>query len=134
MKDLKDASLTRYLCRFAPLVLILAAAAACTPTRRGGGPPPPVIHFTNESLDQATVYVVAPGRDFRRIGTVFAGQTATLTVPLEMTRRGPVNIVARMLARSDVPQTGPVSLYPGEQYQVRLLLNSRLMSFLPAAS
>jgi hypothetical protein len=108
----------------APVVLILAATAASGPLRRGAGPPPAALIFTNESLDQATVYIVAPGRDFR------AGRTDTLTVPTDLATRGTLNIVAR----SDLPQTGPVSIRPGEQYEVRLPPNSRLMSFLPAGS
>jgi hypothetical protein len=128
-------SISRCPRRFAPVVLILAAVAACGPLRRGAGPPPAVIYFTNESLHQASVYLVGPGLDFRRIGTVFAGRTDTLTVPADLAARGTtLNIVARLLARSDVPQTGPVSIRPGEQYQATLPLNSRLISFLPAGS
>ncbi|MDF2773365.1 MAG: hypothetical protein K0S86_2860, partial [Geminicoccaceae bacterium] len=93
-----------------------------------------VIIFTNESLDQATVYVVAPGVDFRRLGTVIAGRTETLTVPQEFTLRGTVNIVARLLARSELPQTGSVSIRPGERYEVRLQFDAKLLSFLPAGS
>jgi hypothetical protein len=119
--------------RLAPAVVILVAATACAGTRRGPGPPPAVIYFTNESLDQATVYMVAPGADFRRIGTVFAGRTDTLRVPADLALRGgTVNIVARMLARSALPQTGPVFIQPGGQYQVRLPMDARLLSFLPA--
>jgi hypothetical protein len=132
---MSNLSISPCLRRFAPVVLILAAVAACGPLRRGAGPPPAVIYFTNESLDQASVYLVGPGLDFRRIGTVFAGRTDTLTVPADLAARGAtLNIVARLLARSDVPQTGPVSIRPGEQYQARLPLNSRLISFLPAGS
>ena len=120
--------------RLAPVLLILAAVAtACGPLRRGAAPPQATIIFRNESLDQATIYVVAPGRDFRRIGTVFAGRTDTLRVPADLALRGgTLNIVARMLARSDLPQTGPVSIRPGGQYQVRLPISGRLLSFLPA--
>jgi hypothetical protein len=129
-------SIRRRARRLAPAVMMLAAATAvagCSSARRGPGPPPAVIYFTNESLDQATVYVVAPGLDFRRIGTVFAGRTDTLRVPADVALRGgTLNIVARMLARSDVPQTGPVSISPGGQYQVRLPISGRLLSFLPA--
>jgi hypothetical protein len=103
--------------------------------RKGASVPRTTIIFTNESLDQATVYIVGPSIEFRRIGTVFAGRTDTLTVPPELTTvGGPINIVARLLARSDVPQTGPVSIRPGERYQVRLPLSSRLISFLPIGS
>jgi hypothetical protein len=114
--------------------LTAVAAVACGPVRRGPAQPPAVIVFTNESLDQATVYVVAPGADFRRIGTVIPGRTEALTVPSEFANRGTVNIVARLLARSEVPQTGPVSLRPGERYEVKLLGDARILSFLPAGS
>ena len=120
---------------FAPLAAILAAAAACGPMRRGPSTPPAVIYFTNESLDQASVFLVAPGLDFRRIGTVMPGRTDTLTVPSDMANRGGLlNLVARLLARSELPQTGPISLRPGEAYQVRLPPDARLLSFLPAGS
>jgi hypothetical protein len=126
-------SIDRALRRLAPVVAILAAVIACGPLRRGPSLPPATLIFTNESLDQATVYVVAPGMDFRRIGTVMAGRTETLSVPSELAvRAGTVNIVARMLARSDVPQTGPVSIRPGERYELRLPITGRLISFLPS--
>ncbi len=119
--------------RFAPVYLILAAAA-CGPVRRGPAQAPATLIFTNESLDQATVYIVGPGVDFRRLGVIFAGQTDTLTLPADIAARGTANIVARLLARSDVPQTGPVSIRPGEQYRLTLPLNGRLISFLPSGS
>jgi hypothetical protein len=125
-------STTPRLRRCAPFILLLAVATACGPLRRGTGPQPAVIYFTNESLDQASVYVVGPGLDFRRIGTVFPGRTDTLTVPADVTARGTVNIVARLLARSELPQTGPVSVRAGEQYRVTLPINGLLLSFLPA--
>ena len=118
------------------LTFALAAltAVGCGPRRRGPTQPPATIVFSNESLDQATVYVVAPGADFRRIGTVIPGRTEALTVPPEVAIRGTVNIVARLLARSNVPQTGPVSLTPGERYTVRLQSDGRVLTFLPAGS
>jgi hypothetical protein len=127
-------SISPYLRRLAPVVLIAAAAAACAPVRRGAGPPPATLIFTNESLDQASVYVVGPGLGFRRIGTVFPGHTDTLTVPADVAVRGTLNIVARLLTRSLVPQTGPVSIRPGAQYEVRLPMDARLISFLPTGS
>ncbi len=126
--------LNRSLCRLAPALLVLAVAgAACGGMRRGNNPPPAVIYFTNESLDQATVYMIGPGFEFRRIGTVFPGRTDTLQVPADLALRGgTLNIVARMLARAELPQTGPISIRPGGQYQVRLPMDARLLSFLPA--
>ncbi len=125
--------ISRRVRRLAPVVSILAAAA-CGPVRPGTGQPPAAVIFENQSLEQATVYIVAPGIQFRRIGTVFAGRTETLTVPADLTRAGSLNIVARLLARPEVPQTGPVSLYPGERYRVTLPPDAKLLSFLPAGS
>lgn len=117
------------------LAAAMAAAAGCTPLRRGGASDATAtVLFRNESLEQATVYVVAPGADFRRIGTVIPGRTETLTVPADFTNRGTVNFVARLLARSDVPQTGPVSVQPRERYEIRLQSDGRILSFLPGRS
>jgi hypothetical protein len=99
--------------------------------RRGGGAPPATLVFTNDALYQAAVYIVVPGVQARRVGTVMPGQTDTLVVPTDLsTRGGTVNIVARLLNRS--PQTGPVSILTGEQYVVRLTNDTRVLSFLPA--
>jgi len=130
-----DSTATRILRRLAPAVLLLATAAGCGPLRRGPAGPPTSIVFTNESLEQATVYVVGAGLGSRRIGTVFPGHTDTLTVPADVANRGgTLNIIARLLARSAVPQTGPITFTPGEQYEVRLPPDARLLSFLRAGS
>jgi hypothetical protein len=124
---------SRYLLRLAPILLI-GAVAACGPFRRGAGQPPATIVFANESLTQADVFVVGQGVGTRRIGTVMAGRTDTLVVPGVLTGRGTVNIVARLFGRSRAPRTGPVSIFSGEQYQVRLPPDARLLSFLPSRS
>jgi hypothetical protein len=126
-------SISRSLRRFAPAAILVLAAVGCGPFRRGAGQPPAVLIFTNESLEQASVYVVAQGLGARRIGTVMAGMTDTLRVPADVAIRGSLNIVARLLARSVVPQTGPISLRSGEQYHVTLPLDARLLSILPAS-
>ena len=126
-------SASRHLMRLAP-VLLLASAAVCGPFRKNAGSPPTQLVFTNDALTQADVFIVAQGIGSRRIGTVFPGQTDTLVVPLDIaTRGGTVNIVARLLAGSAV-SSGPVSILPGERYEVGLSNNSRLLSFLPARS
>jgi hypothetical protein len=56
----------------------------------------------------------------------------TMEVPADFTSGGTRNLVARLLARSDVPQTGPVSVVPGERYAIRLQMDGRVLSFLPA--
>jgi hypothetical protein len=121
----------RRLMRLAPAFL-LAAVAVCGPFRRNTGPPPALLVFTNDALTQADVFVVTQGIGARRIGTVLSGRTDTLVVPWDIANRGTVNIVARMLARSAAPQTGPVSISPGERYEVRLSNDARILSFLPA--
>ena len=108
------------------------ASTACGSAGRGSGQPPAVVIFSNESLDQAAVYVVAPGSEFRKIGTVIPGRTEALNIPGDLAlRAGTLNIVARLLARNEVPQTGPVTIRPGERYQVRLTTDVRMLSFLP---
>jgi hypothetical protein len=123
-------SISRRVRRLAPALLIVAAA--CGPFRRGSDPPA-LLYFTNESLYQADVFITAAGLGARRIGTVMAGRTDTLVVPTDLaTRGGTLNVVARLFSRSDVPRTGPVSIVPGERYEVKLSSDARLISFLPA--
>jgi hypothetical protein len=113
------------------LLMLVVAISACGPLRRGSGEPALLV-FENGSLEQATVYIAVPGVELRRVGTVMAGRTDTLEVPADLaTRGGSLNIVARLLARSEVPQTGPVSLSPGEHYRLRLTHDARIISFLP---
>lgn len=126
------ASLLRVVGRLLPALLL--TVAACNAFRRGGpAPEPATIYFTNESLDQASVYAVAQSGDYRRIGTVMAGRTDTLTVPASMlVSASALNIYVRLLASSRRPETGPVTILPGEAYLVRLPSDERLLSFLPA--
>lgn len=112
--------------------LVVLAAACHRPWSGGSGSEPALIFFTNESLDQAAVYAVVPGVEARRIGTVMPGRTDTLSVPADLVSRGSLNIVARVFARSTAAQTGPVILYPGEEYTVKLPFDQKLLSFLPA--
>ena len=93
---------------------------------------PTTIEFKNESLAQADVFVVVAGTDRRRIGTVFAGRTETLTIPRELAIRGTVNIVARLLARSRMPSTGSLALSPGTRLSVRLPMDEKALYVLPA--
>ncbi len=118
----------RRLLRFAPAVL-LAVAGGCGPLRRNTGSEPTMLVFANESLNQASVYILGAGLNARRIGTVMPGRTDTLTVPLDITTRGgTLNIVARLPGGS-AAQTGPVSLRTGELYLVTLPMDARLLTF-----
>ena len=124
----------RHLFRLVSAIAI-AVVGGCSPIRRGPAQPPAYLVFANSSLAQADVFIVSPGFGRRRVGTVMSGQTDTLQVPTDITTRGgTVNIVARLLARNEVPQTGPVSIFPGETYDVRLSMDGRLISFLPGRS
>jgi hypothetical protein len=108
------------------------AGAACGPFHRGSGQPPALLYFTNESLDQADVYAALPGNQPIRIGTVLAGRTDTLTVPADMAARGGnVNILARLLARSTVPNSGPILIRPGDRLIVRLPVDQKMLVVLP---
>jgi hypothetical protein len=121
----------RRLAWVAPTVLI-AAATACGPVRRNAGPAPATLVFTNDALYEAPVYVVVPGVEARRIGTVMPGQTETLVVPVDLTTRAEsVNIVARVPSRF-IPQTGPITIRPGQRYEVRLPPDARMLSIVPA--
>jgi len=117
------------------LILFAAAAlaaVACGPFQKGQGPPPAYLIFTNESLDQADVYAVLSGNQPIRIGTVAAGRTDTLTVPPEVVTRGEnVNVVARLLARSSRPSSGPIPLHPGDRLEVRLPIDQKMLVVLP---
>ena len=111
----------------------VAAVAACGPFRHNGsGQPPAVLYFTNESLDQADVFAATPGGLPIRIGTVFAGRTDTLRVPPDIASNGQnINIVARLLARSARPSSGPIPIRPGDRLVVRLPSDQKLLIVLP---
>lgn len=92
-----------------------------------------MIYFTNESLDQADVFAAVQGGGTVRLGTVFAGRTDTLVVPPAIASRGSsVNLFARLLAKSAVPRSGPISIRPGDALQVRLPIDEKLLAVLPA--
>ena len=121
-------------------LVLLATFAACARNRSGqdmgnlGDEPaePTTIEFRNESLAQADVFVVLSSSERRKLGTVFAGRTETLTIPSELARRGSVNIVARLLARSRAPSTGSLALSPGARLSVRLPMDEKALYVLPA--
>ena len=116
-----------------PTLVAVILLGSCGRFHTGAGSEPAYVIFSNQAMDQATVYVAAPGVELRRIGTVMAGQTDTLTVPFDLVS-GPssLNIVARLLAQSGLPQTGPVTMISGQRYNVTLTPDARLLSFLPS--
>jgi hypothetical protein len=123
--------------RLRHLALALAIAgsfvtASCGRFMHSGEPLAQVI-FANESLDQADVYAVLNGGQSQRIGTVFAGRTETLDVPSNIiSSGGTVSIVARLLAHTYAPSTGPLSLNPGDRIRITLPATGRSLSVLPA--
>ena len=126
----RDRSLTNRV-RLILFAVAAIGAAACGPFHKGKGEPPSYLYFTNESLDQADVYAVLPGDQPVRIGTVAAGRTDTLTVPPEISARGNVNVVARLLARSARPSSGPIPMHPGDRLAVRLPIDEKMLVVLP---
>jgi class 3 adenylate cyclase len=110
----------------------LVGAAACGAARHTPAEEPAMLYFTNESLDQADVYAVLRGNQPIRIGTVMAGRTDTLVVPRDLVTRGDnVNVVARLLARSAQPSSGPIPIHPGDRYQIRLPVDQKTLLVLP---
>jgi hypothetical protein len=119
------------------LALALAIAACVTTTSCGrfmqSDQPPAQVIFENQSLDQADVYAVVNAGQSRRIGTVFAGRTDTLDVPMTViTAGGTVSIVARLLAQSFAPRTGPITLAAGDRIHVTLPSNAQSLAVVPA--
>jgi hypothetical protein len=126
--------------------LLLAAAlvlpGACSrnhPDQAGQGDEnnngPATVVFSNESLQQADLFAVLPGNLVRKLGTVMAGRTEELTVPADIVRRsGNLNLVVRMLARSNTPGSGPVALHAGDRLSVRLPIDGRSLFVAPAPS
>ena len=118
--------------RSAGIALALAATTACGGFRnRQSAQERAVISFTNESLDQATVYAVT-GTQSIRIGTVLAGRTENLVIPGDIAFRGQsLSVVARLLAHSRRPSSGPITLSPGQRIEVRLPMDQRQLVVLP---
>ena len=119
------------------LALALAVAGTLGTTACGrfmhSGEPTAQVIFVNESLDQADVYAVLNGSQSQRIGTVFAGRTETLDIPTNIiSAGGTVSIVARLLAHTYAPSTGPLTLNPGDRIRITLPSNGRSLSVLPA--
>jgi hypothetical protein len=120
-----------------PLALLLATLAFALPASCGrfmrrGNDEPSYIQFVNRSLSQADVFAVDDAGRAIRIGTVFGGRTETLTIPPDVVQSaGTLNIVARLLASSATPRTGPISLSRGETLQVTLPPDTRSLVVLP---
>ena len=118
--------------RITILASIATLAIACAPFHRGG-PPEPVVVFRNDSPDQADVYAMGSGGEPARIGTVFAGRSETLRVPLSVIGGADrVNIIARIFPSSRAVLSGPFTVTPGDTMTVTLGADEKLLSVLPA--
>ena len=135
-------SISRHLCIVARRTVIgvslLAASSACGRLHQSEDEPtepvePAQIVFVNESLDQADVYAAATSGETIRIGTIQAGRTETLTVPLQFVSRGSVIIAVRLLARSGMIRTGPISIGAGDRFEVRLPVSGSVLTVLPVS-
>ena len=116
-----------------PLLSLAIIASACGPFRSAQDTGQAYLYFSNESIEQADVYVVSPGSQAVRVGTVFAGRSETLKVPSSVVSRGgQVNVVARFLARSATAQSGPIPLQRGDRLEIRLPIDQKLLVVLPA--
>jgi hypothetical protein len=117
----------------AALSLVGCAGGASRANTASTPEEPTMVYFSNNSSEQAAVYAVSGGES-RRIGTVFAGQLGKLKVPASMVARGTVNIFARLLARSEQPSSGSISVQPGSSFEVTLMPDRRTMTVLPGRS
>ena len=114
----------------AALSVVGCAAGPSRPNSSVEPDVPTLVYFNNNSTEQAAVYAMSGG-EYRRIGTVFAGQLSKLKVPASMVARGTVNIFARLLARNEQPQSGNISVRPGSSLEITLMPDRRTMMVLP---
>jgi hypothetical protein len=118
---------------FMGVALGLGLAVGCSRYHAGeanGDLAPARLFFTNESLDEATVYALSGGQQIR-IGTVMGGRTDTLVVPLTLLTTGTVRLIARPLARNGIASSGPFPLHAGDDMSVRLPSTQLTLVVLP---
>lgn len=127
-----------FLLRARPLLLVflLLLSSACSRGRLGEIDPNEgaTLVFTNESLTQAELFVVLQGAGARKLATVMSGRTEEIRVSPDIVRRGGLNLVARMLARSGTASSGAITLRPGDRLIVRLPMDGRSLFVVPASS
>ena len=117
-------------------LLMLGAAGlaiGCSRMRMGSEEDRSYVIFSNQSIDQVTVYAAVPNSEMRRIGTVMAGRTDTLEVAYSLVARGSgINILARPLASSRTLQTGTFAFGKGDWVTVGLAPSGLTLAILPA--
>jgi hypothetical protein len=118
---------------FLSVVVGLGVSVGCARYQTGeanGDLAPARLFFTNESLDEATVYALSGGQQIR-IGTVMGGRTDTLVVPPTLLSSGTVRLIARPLARNGVASSGPFPMHAGDDMSVRLPSTQLTLVVLP---
>jgi hypothetical protein len=88
------------------------------------GPTVPMV-FSNESTTKAEVWVSAPTVKRRRLGSVLAGETATLRVPREFYTEGTINFSATLRDRPVVPVLDNLRVQPDEELRLRLPIDTK---------
>ena len=119
---------------FAALAAVAATSAGACAARKGSAPAPEpsYVVFTNQASDQAAVYARrGGGSDMVRIGSVAAGRTETLRVPVTISRDGSLSVVARLLARRGTISSGEFVMRPGERVSVTLGAAANILTVLP---
>jgi len=92
---------------------------------------PVTIEFDNQAWEMATVYAVPDHGLPVRLGDVTPGSTARLVIPRNVVSNiTTLNLVATRLARRGAVGSGPVTVSPGDTFNVSLSSNG-LVSVLP---
>jgi hypothetical protein len=126
----EDIHMRTALARFS--LVISLAAVACSRAVQAGDNGSPLLTFTNESLDQTTVYAMRPGGDAVRLASVMPGRTDTLSLPGTLVSAGQVTVVAVPMVGTAVASSGPIPLGPGARYALRLPATANVIWVLPA--
>lgn len=93
---------------------------------------PVSIEFRNDASDLATLYAVPMSGIAVRLGEVMPGSSRTLTIPRAVVASPTeVNFVAVPFARHFVTRSGPVSVAPGQAYELSLSATENSLSVLP---
>jgi hypothetical protein len=109
-----------------------ALVSSCGRMRMGSEEERSYVVFSNQSIDQVTVFAAVPNSEMRRIGSVMAGRTDTLEVPYGLTGRGSgINILARPFASNRMLQTGSLSFGRGDWVTVELQASGLTLAVLP---
>lgn len=105
----------------------------CSRMARPADATPPLLTFSNESLDQVTVYGLRPGGDASRLASVPAGRTVMLDLPAHLSTTGSIVIVAVPLAGNRAASSGQISVGPGTRLTITMPTNQNILTVLPTS-